>query len=210
MPANLEFRLTGGASNSDPEKSLGGIMSNTQLLADTDPGLPLSSEGIPLVPNFFPDLWRDEENVYKYRALDIYNSGDEDAVELVLYSKNLRRVYSGGTIGCLRYMYLVGGFEAYETLVHGVEEDVGDTIDNEFQAPLNSGDDVFGDPWGYLSAASYDIYTLFDIPAGKAQRLWLRLGRHTSVSPVFAQKFPIFVCCLSGIAEPPEGGSDPV
>lgn len=31
MAATLVFRLTGGASNSDPDASLGGVMSNTEI-----------------------------------------------------------------------------------------------------------------------------------------------------------------------------------
>ena len=65
MAANLEWRLTGGASNDDPKLSLGGVASSS-VLAGT--------------PEAFFDnvnplemLNGDEE----YRALALYNAGDD-------------------------------------------------------------------------------------------------------------------------------------
>jgi len=69
MAATLEFRLTGatsgGASQSDPNASLGGYMSST-LISDT------------AMNNFFDNVnpYEASSGDTEYRAIDIYNSGD--------------------------------------------------------------------------------------------------------------------------------------
>lgn len=70
MAATLEFRLTGGASNTDPNASLGGVMSSTQMPT-----------------NLFDDVQPDEatNGDTEYRAIDVYNSGDATAIGVKIY-----------------------------------------------------------------------------------------------------------------------------
>ena len=70
MAATLEFRLTGGASNTDPNASLGGVMSSTQMPT-----------------NLFDDVQPDEatNGDTEYRAIDVYNSGDATATGVKIY-----------------------------------------------------------------------------------------------------------------------------
>ena len=74
MAASLQFRLTGGASNTDPDLSLGGVMSSQQISAT-----PLN--------NLFDNVEPDEalSGGVEYRAVDIYNSGDAAAESVELY-----------------------------------------------------------------------------------------------------------------------------
>ena len=74
MAASLEFRLTGGASNTDPDLSLGGVMSSQQISAT-----PLN--------NLFDNVEPSEASSgdVEYRAIDIYNSGDAAAILVELY-----------------------------------------------------------------------------------------------------------------------------
>ena len=69
MPANLQFNLTGGASNADPNASLGGASSSNQLS-----GTPMN--------NLFDDVEPGEATAgdVEYRAIDIKNVGDANAV----------------------------------------------------------------------------------------------------------------------------------
>lgn len=74
MAATLQLFLTGGAGNSNPNASLGGIRSNTQVS-----GTPLN--------NLFDDVQPGEAVAgdIEYRAVDIYNSGDASAVVVKVY-----------------------------------------------------------------------------------------------------------------------------
>ena len=68
MAATLQFRLTGGASNSDPNASLGGVASTTQLS-----GTPLN--------NLFDNVLAAEAAAgrIEYRAISLHNAGDAAA-----------------------------------------------------------------------------------------------------------------------------------
>ena len=70
MAAVIEFRLTGGSSNTDPNASLGGVMSSTQM-----------------PQNIFDDIQPEEaaNGDTEYRAIDVYNSGDATAGGVVIY-----------------------------------------------------------------------------------------------------------------------------
>jgi len=76
MGASLQFRLTGGSSNSDPDVSIGGIMS-----ANTINSSPMN--------NLFDDVTPQESSqsigYEDYRALDIYNDGDATAESTKLW-----------------------------------------------------------------------------------------------------------------------------
>lgn len=68
MAATLQFRLTGGAANSDPDLSLGGVSSSTQVSATA-------------LNNIFDDVSAAEalSGDTEYRAIDVYNAGDATA-----------------------------------------------------------------------------------------------------------------------------------
>jgi hypothetical protein len=74
MAAVLEWRLTGGAGNSDPNASLGGVMSSTQVSGTA-------------LNNLFDNVDADEASAgdVEYRAIDLYNSGDAAALAVELW-----------------------------------------------------------------------------------------------------------------------------
>lgn len=74
MSATLQLRLTGGAANSDPDASLGGIMSSSQVSGTA-------------LNNIFDDVEPGEAETgeTEYRMLDIYNAGDETATGVEAY-----------------------------------------------------------------------------------------------------------------------------
>ena len=74
MAAILVWRLTGGASNSDPNASLGGVRSSNALSATA-------------LNNLFDDVSPAESAAgdTEYRALDLYNSGDATAGGVVVF-----------------------------------------------------------------------------------------------------------------------------
>lgn len=75
MAATLVFRLTGGASNSDPDASLGGVMSSTEISGTA-------------LNNLFDDVTpvQATSGITEYRMIDIYNSGDAEATSVELYT----------------------------------------------------------------------------------------------------------------------------
>lgn len=84
MAATLVWRLTGGASNSDPNASLGGARSSNNV-SGTAPN------------NIFDDVSPAEASAgdTEYRAIDLYNSGDAAATGVVLF--NSTETTSSGT-----------------------------------------------------------------------------------------------------------------
>lgn len=74
MAASLQLRLTGGASNSDPNASLGGVMSSNQVSATA-------------LNNLFDNVSPAEASAgdTEYRAFDIYNNGDATATSITLW-----------------------------------------------------------------------------------------------------------------------------
>lgn len=74
MAATLVWQLTGGASNSDPNASLGGVRSSNALSATA-------------LNNLFDDVSPAESSAgdTEYRALDVYNSGNATAGGVVVY-----------------------------------------------------------------------------------------------------------------------------
>lgn len=74
MAANLELRLTGGAANSDPDLSLGGD-SSSEVVSATPPNSVFDD----VVPN---EAWTGDT---EYRALSLYNKGDEEAASIEFY-----------------------------------------------------------------------------------------------------------------------------
>ena len=74
MPATLIWRLTGGASNSDPNASLGGVRSSNAISGTA-------------MNNLFDNVTAAEASSgdSEYRALDLYNSGDAESSGTELY-----------------------------------------------------------------------------------------------------------------------------
>lgn len=74
MAATLEFRITGGAANTDVNASLGDVMSSAGLSSTA-------------LNNIFDDTDPDEAVAgdTEYRMLDIYNSGDAAATSVQFY-----------------------------------------------------------------------------------------------------------------------------
>lgn len=74
MAAVLEWRLTGGAANSDPDASLGGDMSSEQVSGTA-------------LNNLFDNVTPAEATAgdVEYRAIDLYNSGDATATAIELW-----------------------------------------------------------------------------------------------------------------------------
>jgi hypothetical protein len=66
MAALIQYRLTGGASNSNPNASLGGVMSTTVM----------NTVAINNLFDNVPSTDVDTGNNVEYRAFDIYNVGD--------------------------------------------------------------------------------------------------------------------------------------
>ena len=74
MAATLILRLTGGASNNDPNASLGGVRSSNAVSATA-------------MNNLFDNVTPDEtaSGDVEYRAVDVYNSGDATAESVTFY-----------------------------------------------------------------------------------------------------------------------------
>lgn len=77
MSANLELRLTGGASNANPDNSLGGVSSSVALSST-----PMN--------NLFDNVTPAERSAgdTEYRALTLVNTGDAAAQGVALYMEN--------------------------------------------------------------------------------------------------------------------------
>jgi len=78
MAAYTYFTYTGGASNSDPDLSLGGTGSTVEIV-DPAPG------------NLFDNVSFDEIDdgpLVEYRAIDLYNSGDAAAEDVYFFFTN--------------------------------------------------------------------------------------------------------------------------
>lgn len=145
MAATLEFRLTGGAGNSDPNASLGGVMSSTVVSATA-------------MNNLFDDVAAAEASSgdTEYRAIDVYNVGDATATVVKIWIDP--QTSSPST-----------SLEIGEETANNPHTSAwsGQTIADESTAPSNPAV-TFGEhgPAAKLSLA--------DIPAGQAARIWVR------------------------------------
>jgi hypothetical protein len=84
MAATLEYKLTGGASNSDPDASLGGVGSSVSMSGTA-------------ANNLFDNVYPTETVVgvfTEYRAIDIYNSGDAEAGSIEFYIEDTANLES--------------------------------------------------------------------------------------------------------------------
>lgn len=147
MAATLEFRLTGGATNSDPNASLGGVMSSTEV-SDT----PMNN----LFDNVSPA--EAEAGDVEYRAIDIYNSGDAYATEVAVYmsietSSPDTRIDLG-----------------YDSVGAHASDWNGPSITDEGDTPTDSG----GGNISFGHYTSSNKLTLPGITPGEAVRVWLK------------------------------------
>ena len=145
MAATIVLRLTGGAVNTDPDASLGGIM---------------SSEGVSATAlnNIFDDVDPTEAETgdTEYRFIDIYNSGDAAATSVEIYISS--QTSSADT------SLELGQDATNNPHVSGADLE---TLTNESTAPA-SPVIVFGEhPVG-------SKLSLSDIPAGQAARICLK------------------------------------
>lgn len=147
MAAILEYRLTGGATNTDPNASLGGVMSSTGI-----------TDGV--VENLFDNITPDEASAgdTEYRAIDIYNSGDATATSVALYISS--ETPSAGTQIDL-------GVETSNS-PHASDAALP-TIPDESTEPTDG-----TAPVAFTHATSASKISLVDIPAGEATRIWIR------------------------------------
>lgn len=141
MAAILQFRLTGGTSNSDPNASLGGVSSSNQVSATA-------------MNNLFDNVSAAEAAAgdTEYRAIDIYNAGDADAVGVEIYMK---------TPTSSADSQLDMGSEASPL-------NSATSVANESASPDLTGGSAFA------NRTSGSPLSLPDIPAGEYARVWLR------------------------------------
>lgn len=134
MPSSLELHLTGGVDNADPDASLGGVMSTTQL-SET----PLNS----LFDDIEPNEARDGDT--EYRALDLYNAGNDDAVSITAW--------------------LPTDSASPDTAITVGLDPTTDSVANENTAPI----DVI-----FVAPTALDPLIISDIAALGAQRIWFK------------------------------------
>jgi hypothetical protein len=146
MAATLVFRLTGGASNSTPGSSLGGIMSDNAVSGTA-------------LNNLFDDVTPAERVAgiaKEYRAIDVYNSGDATAESVALYMST--PTSSTGTVLHLGYDVTnndhIAGWD-------------GETIGSDTTDPASP-------VISFDERTSSEKLTLPDIPASKAVRVWVK------------------------------------
>lgn len=145
MAAVLEWRLTGGASNSDPNASLGGVMSANQLSGTA-------------MNNLFDDVQADEavSGDTEYRAVDLYNSGDAGAVSVSVWIHS--QTSSPDTSVEIGHDATNNPHNAAASL---------ETIANEGVAPTSP-------VISFSAPTPGSPIALPNIPAGQAVRLWIK------------------------------------
>ena len=145
MSATIELRLTGGSTNTDPDASLGGVMSSEVV-------------SVTALNNIFDNIDPTEAGTgdTEYRFIDVYNSGDEAATSVEIYISS--QTSSTDT-----------SLELGQDATNNPHTSVADleTLSNESTAPA-SPVITFGEhPVG-------DKLVLSDIPAGQASRICLK------------------------------------
>lgn len=78
MTANIVFRLSGGSSNTNPNNSIGGAMSSTEINSGE-------------LNNLFDRITKSENfnEITDYRCIYVYNNGDDDFINGKIYIDNL-------------------------------------------------------------------------------------------------------------------------
>ena len=148
MAAVLELRLTGGSTNTDPNASLGGVMSSTQV----DSANPMNN----LFDNVSPDEASSGDT--EYRAIDVYNSGDATATNVAIYMDP--ETSSPDT-------QLDLGYDSANS-PHTADANLP-SIASEDEEPTDGTNPI---SFGHYTSSSK--LSLPDIPAGQAVRVWLK------------------------------------
>lgn len=145
MASVLQLRLVGGASNSTPEDSLGGIMSSNQVSATA-------------MNNLFDNITADQASAghVDYRAVDLYNAGDATAESVVFFIDS--ETTSEDTA-------LDIGHDATNNPHVAVWD--GETIVNETTAPS-------APVITFNHTLTGNKLSIPDIPVGEAARIWIR------------------------------------
>lgn len=142
MSATLVFRLTGGASNSDVDASIGGVMSSNELSSTS-------------LNNLFDNVTPAEATSgdTEYRMIDVYNSGDAAATSVEIYiSSQTSSADTSAEIG-----------EDATNNPHASSSDL-ETLANESTAPASPVIVFAEHPEGTK-------LSLDDIPSGEAARI---------------------------------------
>jgi len=147
MAANLVLRLTGGASNTDPNASLGGVMSSTEL-----------QDGV--LNNLYDNVSPEEASsgITDYRALDVYNAGDATSTSVSIFLSS--ETPSSDTSIDL-------GYDSANS-PHASDASLP-TIADETTEPTDG-----TNPISFSHYTSSTKLSLPDIPAGQAVRIWVK------------------------------------
>ncbi len=145
MAASLQFRLTGGSSNTNPNASLGGVMSSVQISATA-------------LNNLFDNVQPDEASAgeSEYRALDLYNAGDTPATSVEVYTSI--QTTSPDSLVDIGYDVSAGSHQTNANL---------ETVANEDTAPSSPSITLAQRLVG-------SELSLPDIAVGQAVRVWFR------------------------------------
>jgi len=144
--ALLELRLTGGSGNTDPNASLGGVMSSTEV-SDT------------AMNSIFDHVLASEavSGDYEYRALDVYNSGDETATGASIYMDT-------ETTSTYTQIDM-----ATEAAAHAAGTDLDDLASESTSAGITT-----PPTFSHVTMGSSSDLDLPSIPSGQAVRIYLR------------------------------------
>jgi len=157
MAAILEYRLTGGSTNSDPNNSLGGVMSDTSIDSST------------AMNNLFDNVTPDEASNgdVEYRAIDLYNSGDAsgELIEMWIDSKTS----SPDTQLEIAYDDSAKDGSDADSECH-TSSWSGEAVADEGTAPSNSTSGFIQ----HLSDSKLAMPTSQKIPPSEAVRVWVK------------------------------------
>ena len=166
MAATLVLRLTGGSTNTDPNASLGGVMSSTEL-----------QDG--QLNNLYDNVSPEEASsgMTDYRALDVYNAGDATSTSVSLFLSS--ETPSGDTSIDL-------GYDSANS-PHASDASLP-TIADETTEPTDGTNPISFDH--YTSA---NKLSLPDIPAGEAVRIWVKRIVNAGATNMSGDNFTIRV-----------------
>lgn len=135
MSADLVFKLTGGAANSDPDASLGGTGSSVTMSGTA-------------LNNLFDNVQPSEASSgdTEYRAVDIYNEGDEAAEAITFWLTDTTNT---------------------ESLIEAALDAGTQSIVNESTAPSSPA-------LSFTGPTEAGPLTVSDIAVGGRQRVWIK------------------------------------
>ena len=157
MAATLEFRLTGGSTNSDPNASLGGVMSSTSIDSST------------VMNNLFDNVNPEEASNgdTEYRAIDIYNSGDASGEVVEMWID--QETSSADTHLEIAYDTTAKDGSDVDSECHTASWS-GEAVADEDTAPSNANSGFTQ----HLSGSKLAMPASQKIPPSEAVRVWVR------------------------------------